>query len=173
VDGLTLLRCARDAGLRVQADGDKLLIRGPKHAEPVVRLLAEHKPEVLAALPPADQHQRADAAEAHRWRGRLAGLAFAWSRRGDRDWDAARRLAWGDVENEWHQLHGQRFPSWQCAGCDVPIGGSHALNLPDGNRVHLDPIECLIRFGRRWRGEARAALIALGLDPPDSEGDQL
>jgi hypothetical protein len=50
MDGLTLIRRARDAGLRVEAAGDKLLIRGPKHAEPVVKLLAEHKAEVLASL---------------------------------------------------------------------------------------------------------------------------
>jgi hypothetical protein len=50
MDGLILLRRAYDAGLRVEAHGDKLLIRGPKHAEPMVKLLAEHKAEVLAAL---------------------------------------------------------------------------------------------------------------------------
>src|ERR1700691_4854194 len=50
MDGLTLLRRARDAGLRVEAAGDKLLIRGPKRAEPVVKLLAQHKAEVMAAL---------------------------------------------------------------------------------------------------------------------------
>jgi len=50
MDGLTLLRRAYDAGLRVEAAGDKLLIRGPKRAESVVQLLAEHKAEVLEAL---------------------------------------------------------------------------------------------------------------------------
>lgn len=50
MDGLTLLRRAHDAGLRVEAAGDKLLIRGPKHAEPVVKLIAEHKADVLAVL---------------------------------------------------------------------------------------------------------------------------
>jgi hypothetical protein len=59
MDGLTLLRRAYDAGLRVEAAGDKLLIRGPKRAESVVQLLAEHKAEVLEALAakamPADQ----------------------------------------------------------------------------------------------------------------------
>ena len=69
---------------------------------------------------------------------------------------AANRLAWGDLENEWHHLHGNRWPSWQCAGCDAPIGGSQALNLPDGNRVHLDPIDCLIRLANA--GEARRAM---------------
>lgn len=47
---LTLLRCAREAGLRVEAVGGKLLVRGPKRAEAVARLLAEHKLDVLAAL---------------------------------------------------------------------------------------------------------------------------
>ena len=50
MDGLILLRRARDAGLRVEAAGDKLLMRGPKHSEPMVKLLAEHKAEVLDAL---------------------------------------------------------------------------------------------------------------------------
>src|SRR3974390_747156 len=50
MDGIILLRRAQDAGLRVKAAGDKLLIRGPKLSEPVVKLLAEHKAEVLAAL---------------------------------------------------------------------------------------------------------------------------
>jgi hypothetical protein len=175
MDALTILRRAQEVGLRIETAGDKLLVRGPKRAEPVVRLLAEHKVEVLAALAAADQDQDQPVrmAEAHRWRGRFASLAFAWSHGGDRNWDAARRLAWGDLENEWHELHGQRWPSWQCAACDAPIGGSQALNLPDGNRVHADPIDCLIRFGRRWRGEARAALIALGLEPPHSDGNPL
>jgi hypothetical protein len=50
MDGLTLLRRAHDVGLRLEAAGDKLVIRGPKRAEPVVKLLAQHKREVLAAL---------------------------------------------------------------------------------------------------------------------------
>jgi hypothetical protein len=50
MDGLTLLHRARDAGLRVEAVGDKLVIRGPKRAESVVKLLAEHKAEIMAVL---------------------------------------------------------------------------------------------------------------------------
>jgi hypothetical protein len=50
MDVLALLRRAHKAGLRVEPAGDKLTVRGPKHAEPVVKLLAEHKVAVLAAL---------------------------------------------------------------------------------------------------------------------------
>ena len=103
---------------------------------------------------------------------RLTAKAVQWSV-GGRDWEAAKRLAWGDLENEWHDQHGRRCPPWQCAGCDAAIGGSQALNLPDGNRVHFEPIDCLIRFGKRWRGAAWEALIAFGLEPPGLGGDQL
>jgi hypothetical protein len=50
MDALALLRRAQQAGLRIQPAGDKLMVRGPKHAEPVVKLLAMHKAEILAAL---------------------------------------------------------------------------------------------------------------------------
>ena len=162
MDALTLLLRARDVGLRVEAAGGKLMVRGPKRAEAVVRLLAEHKAEVLAALTP----HPAAATEAAYWKGRFTARSFDWLR-GERGWEAAKRLAWGDLENEWHYEHGKRWPTWQCAGCDAPIGGLEALSLPDGNRVHLNPIDCLIRFGRRWRAAADKALIVLGLEPPD------
>jgi hypothetical protein len=176
MDALALLHRAKEVGLRIQPKGDKLLIRGPKHAEPVVKLLAAHKAEVLAALAPdqsaskgGDPYEAADASQARRWRDRFAARIVDWFH-GDRGWEDARRLAWGDVENEWHEVHGQRWPSWRCAGCDAPIGPSQALNLPDGNNVHFEPIDCLIRFGKSWRGAACEALIAFGLEPP---GDQL
>lgn len=50
MEALALLRRAREAGLRVEPAGDKLIVRGPKSAEPVVKLLAEKKAEILAAL---------------------------------------------------------------------------------------------------------------------------
>ena len=178
MDAVALLRRAQEVGLRVEPIGDKLLVRGPKRAEAVVELLAAHKAEVLAALAPASTSKCTDrdaavaGTEARRWRDRLATRIVDWFH-GDRGWEEARRLAWGDLENEWHELHGRRWPSWQCAGCNAPIGSSQALNLPDGNRVHFEPIDCLIRFGKRWRGTACEALVALGLEPPRLDGSQL
>jgi len=178
MDAVALLRRAQEVGLRVEPIGDKLLVRGPKRAEAVVELLAAHKAEVLAALAPAstskctDQDAAVAGTEARRWRDRLATRIVDWFH-GDRGWEEARRLAWGDLENEWHELHGWRWPSWQCAGCNAPLGGSQALDLPDGNRVHFELIDCLIRFGKRWRGDASEALVALGLEPPRIDGGQL
>jgi hypothetical protein len=40
----------------------------------------------------------------------------------------------------------------------------------DGNRVHLDDahgLDCVIRYGERWRGAATRALVAMGLRPPE------
>jgi hypothetical protein len=39
--------------------------------------------------------------------------------------------------------------------------------------LYFEPIDCLIRFGKSWRGDARKALIAFGLGPPGFDGDQL
>lgn len=50
MDALALLRRAKEVGLCVKPAGGKLMVRGPKRAEPVVKLLAKHKEEVLAAL---------------------------------------------------------------------------------------------------------------------------
>src|SRR5262245_33464164 len=158
MDALTLLLRAQDVGLRVEAAGGKLMVRGPKRAEAVVRLLAKHKAEVFAAL----TTRPVGATEAAYWKGRFTARSFEWLQ-GESGWGAAKRLAWRDLQNEWHELYGRRWPSWQCAGCDAPISGREALFLPDGNRVHSEPIDCLITFGRRWRSEAGAGLVALGL----------
>jgi hypothetical protein len=79
----------------------------------------------------------------------------------------AERLAWGELENRWHSQHGERVPPDICAGCRRPIGNSRALDVADGTRVH--DIDCLIKFGERWRGAATRALIEMGLTPPQKE----
>jgi hypothetical protein len=50
VDGLTLLAEAQAAGLRVAAQGARIVIRGPREAEPVAALLMQHKNDVAVAL---------------------------------------------------------------------------------------------------------------------------
>ena len=65
MDALALLRRAQEVGLCVEVAGDKLMVRGPKHAEQIVRLLADHKAEVLAAL--ADTAHEAQLLAPSRW----------------------------------------------------------------------------------------------------------
>jgi hypothetical protein len=57
-----------------------------------------------------------------------------------------------------------------CAGCRRPLGNAELLHLGDGNRVHLDNLNCVIRHGERWRRAATRALVAMGLQPPAEEG---
>lgn len=47
---MSLLRDARAAGLTITSDGDRLLVRGPRQAEPLARALGANKAAVLAAL---------------------------------------------------------------------------------------------------------------------------
>ena len=160
MDAIALLQRAHEAGLRLEPVGDKLMVRGPKRAEPVVRLLAAHKAEVLAVL----AWSAPGAVEARHWAERLTALTFEWFG-GKREWEEARQLAWGNLQNEWWARHGRCWPRWQCAGCRQPISGAAAIDLPDGNRVHLEPLDCLLRFGKRWRDDADAALAALFVEP--------
>jgi hypothetical protein len=63
MDGLTLLQCARDAGLRLEAADTSLKITGPRAADPLVRLLAQHKTLVLDALRKVQEVRKAETAE--------------------------------------------------------------------------------------------------------------
>jgi hypothetical protein len=172
MDGLTLLRQARDAGLAVESDGDKLVIRGPRRAEVVARLLIEHKPEVIAALAPASTLPATidldDGSDPAWWRRQFTIRTIHWGLSGKWIKVEAEGLAYGELLDEWRKSQGRRWPAWQCAGCDEPIGRLSALSPADENRVHFgEERECLIRFGRRWRGEAVAGLRGLGLEPPE------
>src|SRR5262245_16054048 len=139
MDILVLLQRARDAGLQLEAAGQALKVKGPRQAEALVKLLAKNKAAVLAALEPRTSTY---------WRERFDALVSIWSN--GRSETEARRLAWSDLQNEWHQLHGRRWPAWQCAGCEKPLSSLSALDLPCGNRVHLADLNCLVTFGCRW-----------------------
>ncbi len=176
MEGMILLRQAREAGLAVALDGDALVIRGPKRAEPIARLLIENKPLVVAVLAPAGAIPDADRidgygpGEATWWRRHFQVRVITRGLTGARPRAEAERLAFGDLVVEWHRLHGERLPEWQCAGCDEPIGGLPALDLGNGNRAHLDRLDCVICYGVRWRGAATRALVSIGLQSP-TEGD--
>jgi hypothetical protein len=46
-----------------------------------------------------------------------------------------------------------------CSGCRRPIGDRETLALGDGNRVHVDDLNCPILHGERWRRAATRALV--------------
>jgi hypothetical protein len=151
MDGMTLLRRAHAAGLAVAANGNKLVVHGPKRAERTALLLLANKHVVMTAL-------------AADWRARHREALAYWGALHPST--TAAQIAWGELLSRWHRLHGQRAPAWMCAGCHQPIGRLTALDLADANRVHLDKLDCLLAFGERWRRAAATGLRALGLNPP-------
>ena len=60
--GVELLRQARNVGLYVQAEGDRLRIRGPKRLEPLALELLRCKTELIAILRAGDYWARQAAA---------------------------------------------------------------------------------------------------------------
>lgn len=173
MDGITLLQRAEEAGLAVHARGDKLVIRGPKRAAPVARLLLDSKPTVLAALRPRVERDLAvrdgNAAERAWWRDRYAARIVHWFR--GRPWEEAERLAYGEMIREWQQRHGAPARPGRCVGCgdDMPDDAGMVIDR-DGARVHFDGVrgvDCIVAYGTRWRGGAVAGLQALGLQPPE------
>jgi hypothetical protein len=77
------------------------------------------------------------------------------------------QIAWGLGLSEHHKRHGAPHPAGRCAGCGARIDiGERML---DGALLHVggeQGLDCLITYGDRWRSEARAGLITLGLNPP-------
>lgn len=68
MDAVALLAEARAAGLEVRAEGDRLIIRGPRRAEAVARRLLDAKPVLMPVL----------TRSARRARRRPLWYAFPW-----------------------------------------------------------------------------------------------
>jgi hypothetical protein len=171
-----LLHRLAEVGATVNTTGDKLVVRAGARRVPaeLVNCIKAARAELLAVLSPSEAawdpsvSEVGGADEATWWRQELHVRTIHQLVAG-RTHDEAERLACGDLQNGWHRLHGKQFPFSQCAGCGEAIGGTPALDLGDGNRVHLDKIDCLIRYGDRWRGDATRALARMGLTLPDIE----
>jgi hypothetical protein len=152
---LELLRRLSEIGAAAIPAGDKLVVRAGKKPVPgeLVRTIRDRKAELLAAL-----------VEAAEWRARHREALARWSALHPAD--EAAGIAWGELQDRWHRLRGERLPEWQCAGWRGPIGGREALALGDGARVHFDTLDCLLAYGERWRGTAARALAAMDLPAP-------
>jgi hypothetical protein len=76
---------------------------------------------------------------------------------------------WSEAERVWHLRHASVFESDRCSGCGHDLYGiRRVMTLFDGAAVHLVN-RCIDTYADRWRAEARAALIAMGLEPPPHE----
>jgi hypothetical protein len=146
MEALVILREAEQAGLKLRVEGDRLVVSGPRGAEPIVRRLAEHKAEIMAAL-------------ATDWR-RLYAEALA-------DLGTPGR-GWSKVALAWYVARGTPTPGDLCAGCGKPLNGAEAIDLwPHGERAHAgEGYRCIIAYGRRWKRAAAAALAPYCIPTP-------
>lgn len=80
MDSLILLHQARVAGLIVTVDGNRLKIRGPRQAEPVVKELIANKTAIIGALQAETQSRQVPAspwALPMRWYGEWVEMVLA------------------------------------------------------------------------------------------------
>jgi hypothetical protein len=165
-----LLQAATAAGAKFTVSRDRVIVRAPQPLAPeLLDELRRAKHEILRllAVEPGAGNDRRLPEDAAWWCHHFTIRTIHWELGAYRSHLEAQCLAFGELLDEFRENHGRRWPAWQCAGCDEPIGGLSAQTLGDGNRVHFDEKnQCLIRYGRRWRGDAIAGLRAMGLDPP-------
>jgi hypothetical protein len=106
MDGLTLLREARRAGLRVAAQGDRLVVQGPRRLEQVAHALLAEKPQILRALA-EEEHEVAWRVDAMRPQmGPDAAIPLLLAR------------------------PGIRFPLRSCCSCGDPLGPDERYRCP-------------------------------------------
>ncbi len=85
----------------------------------------------------------------------------------------AQARAWHGTAALWYRRHGSRVPATLCAGCGQQLDGeTNVLLLPLGERAHAaDGYACIRAYGRRWKHEATAALLAIGIPTPQDMKD--
>jgi hypothetical protein len=166
-----LLDHLSEIGATVTVTGDRLILRAGSTDIPgyIVKRVKEARLELLEALnhrEPRFESAVGDTEHDAAWWRREYHVRTARRSIGKRSCEEAEELAWGDVQIQWHTLHGRKCPTGFCAGCDEPIGGGPLFDMGDGNRVHFDNRDCLILYGDRWRADATRGLLAMGLSPP-------
>jgi hypothetical protein len=171
-----LLDRLAEIGATIRPAGDRLIVRAGAQPVPpeLVRSLRETKRDILARLSPTNTATRlattaTDLVGAHEWRDHYAARLVHWFS-GGRHWHQSEAVAYGEMILRWHGRHGAYPDPSRCAGCKDELPDEEMLALCDGARVHLDGthgVNCLIAYGRNWRGAAVAELRALGLSPPD------
>ncbi|WP_422931375.1 hypothetical protein [Singulisphaera sp. PoT] len=127
---MALLDLAAGAGLRISIDGDKIEIRGPKAAEPLVRKIIGRKDEIMRwwfdrpSGEPSESHAGWKPRELP-WRRELEAWTDGWRERWGRlagdyedaigDWFEAERAAFEDMKARKIKSESLSAPSWRNA----------------------------------------------------------
>ena len=164
-----LIEAVHEAGGAIALAGDRIhLSAAAPLPDNLVEAIRASRDQVIQVLRPA-RSKTPDSHTPAAWRVWYRARIQHHKRLGRND-ILAGALAWGEAENIWHQRHGASPDPSKCAGCGELLSGRERLTLGDGAVVHWDEgagLDCLGSYGRRWRSEATAGLVALGLEPPD------
>jgi hypothetical protein len=156
------------------ANGGRLILRAGPRPVPgeLVRQLRETKTEIIAliALRGARDDDPQRSTGGAWWRDRFTARIAHWSLDGQRPWQEAERLAFGEMILDWNRLHGARPEPGRCAGCGDEMANDVGFGVDsNGTCVHFGGVrrdDCIIAYGQKWRSAAIAGLRALGVDPP-------
>jgi len=113
--GLSLLLAADWAGLKVTADGDRLLVRGPKRLKPLADQILARKAEVMALLRDGS------------WRLPVVKYANEPVRPGPP------RKCYGCGHVRWFTTVSNDQGAWQCGACHPPISPPENVIWWSGN----------------------------------------
>ena len=167
-----LIEAVHEAGGAIALAGDRIhLSAAAPLPDNLVEAIRASRDQVIQALRPA-RSKTPDGDTPAAWRVWYRARIQHHKRLG-RDDILAVALAWGEAENIWHQRHGTEPDPPTCAGCGGLLSGRERLILSDGAAVHWDAhvgFDCLAAHGARWRANATAGLVALGLTPPPGAG---
>ena len=133
-----MLEAAEVAGLEVRVEGDRLVVRGPRKAEPVAKQLLDHKAELVTHL------SRSPATATAVTRAYEAALA------------------------RWLNGHPpSNIDPDRCAACDGPVDDRLVI-LGDGAVIHYSGPHrdaCYRTYQTMRRSEAEDALARAGMRP--------
>jgi hypothetical protein len=123
---LTILQRARLAGLSVRAQGDRLLVRGPRRLEALARELIDRKGEVMAALAEEKQTAWEDAVPLELGDFKIRTLDDLLSS----ETDQPRRRCYACRNARWWRL--KRGGPWTCGRCHPPMVGEAGVVWTEG-----------------------------------------
>ena len=167
VSAVAALAAARVAGVRVRVDGADLVLEAPAAPpRPVLDALFCHKAEVVALLRPGE-----DGWSAEDWQAFFDERAGIAEHDGGMSRNEAEAQALECCVSGWLDRHPEPSSSGRCAWCEVAETAGSVV-VPYGTQSHtwVHP-ECWAPWFQRRRGQAQAALIAMGIMPstPDME----
>jgi hypothetical protein len=159
-----ILKCARQCGVEITAEGDRLKLRAPvQPPDELVTRIRSHKAEVAALVRRENEKWTAED-----WHAFFDERAGHFEYEGGEPRSDAEARAFECCIVEWMNRYPCRTDPGRCAACGEPDREGHTV-VPFGTEINghtwLHP-ECWKEWHRERQAHARQALAAMGLPVP-------